>query len=214
MSDPFTAGLPKYRSPPGLTSSATRGGLTFDPAAVAARTEAETIITRLQEGTKAAADAQKAARIDMARAKLEALKLAAIVAAYSHDPKAARKVAEDAAKVAKDLKALRVEIGGVAPPLPSATTEVEAPAGVDKPQDVEPAPSTAASDSEKQDADVIKTLDGILQLARKVIAIARSAAAPGSPEEREMAALQAATGVADIRTDVVTDADLSVDVRT
>jgi hypothetical protein len=142
----------------------------------AARAEADALIYQFKEGASADASAFKAAKLELARAKLKALKLAAAVNALRGDAGGALRVSEEAAKVARALKRMRGE-----------KTETPAVAS-----DLEPA------------------IDGQVQAARKVIAIARQAADPGSPEDEAMADLHRRTGVPDAGIDVVAGSDMAL----
>ncbi|MBF0129705.1 MAG: hypothetical protein HQL33_06910 [Alphaproteobacteria bacterium] len=165
-------------------------GLTLAPGVVKAYEDAEAAIAKMQEGAKANAKAAKAARMAMAEAKLKALKIAAVLSVHTKNPKAARAVAEEAAKTARELKSLRDTTPGEVPPVDKAA-----------PPDA-PAPTG--------DGEANKEIDALIQQARKVIAIARKAARPGSADEQEMAALQAETGTPDLAVDVVTEKDLKI----
>ncbi len=161
----------------------------------AARAEADALIYQFKEATKANASAFKAAKLELARAKLKALKLAAAVNALRRDAKGALKVAEEAAKVARALKRMRGE-------------EAETPAD---PADATSAtPAEAPPPSPQAEADADPALDALVQAARKIIAIARQAAQPGSPEDEAMADLQRRTGVPDAGIDRVAGSDMAL----
>ncbi|MEO5373907.1 MAG: hypothetical protein H7840_06450 [Alphaproteobacteria bacterium] len=80
----------------------------------------------------------------------------------------------------------------------NANTETEAEADAE-------AEAEAEAEADK---DFDKSVDSMIQLARKVIAIARRATQIGTEEDRVMARLQNQTGVADLQADMVTDADM------
>lgn len=165
--------------PPVVTAAASGGAKAaqaFDVARLkgaldAAGAEADALILRFEEGAEAGASAFTAARIELARAKLKALKLAAAVNAVRRDADAALGVAEEAATVARDLEGLRGDPSG---------------------------------------ADAGMAIDALAQAARKVIAIARKAASPDSPEDKAAAALQEKTGVPDPTVDTVGDGDMAL----
>lgn len=159
----------------------------------AARAEADALIYQFKEATKASASAFKAAKLELARAKLKALKLAAAVNALRRDAKGALRVAEEAAKVARALKRMR---GG------ETETHAEAAAAASA------APAEAPPPSPEPDVD--PAIDALVQTARKVIAIARQAAPLGSPEDGAMADLQRRTGVPDAAIDVIAGSDMAL----
>jgi hypothetical protein len=142
----------------------------------AASAEADALIFQFKEGAGANASAFKAAKLELARAKLKALKLAAAVNALRGDAGGALRVSEEAAKVARALKRMRGE-------------KTETPAVA---------------------ADFEPTIVALVQTARKVIAIARQATRPGSPEDEAMADLQRRTGVPDAGIDVVAGSDMAL----
>lgn len=159
----------------------------------AARAEAEALIYQFKEGVKSNASAFKAAKLELARAKLKALKLAAAVNALRRDAKGALRVAEEAAKVARALKHMR---GGEA----EMPTEESAAASA--------APAESAPPSPR--AGVDPAIDALVQIARKIIAIAREAAPLGSPEDEAMAELQRRTGMPDAAIDVIAGSDMAL----
>jgi len=155
----------------------------------AARAEANTLVLQFKEGAKANASAFKAAKLELARAKLKALKLAAAVNALRRDAKGALRAAEEAAKVARALKRMRGQ-------------EAETPAA---------APSAPADSLPSlPEVGFAPAIDALVQTARKIIAIARTAAHPGSPEDKAMADLQRRTGVPDAAIDVVAGSDMAL----
>lgn len=186
--------LPPVRANAPLSLPFDLKGLTLAPGVVKAYEDAEAAIAKMQEGAKASAKAEKAARMAMAEAKLKALKIAAIFTVHAKNSKAARAVAEEAAKTARELKGLRDT----------------APAEASNPSPGTPPPTVPAPG---EDSEMNKDIDALIQQARKVIAIARKAARPGSTDEQAMAALQAKTGVPDISIDVVTEKDLKVNAE-
>lgn len=159
----------------------------------AARAEAETLIYQFKEGAKANVSAFKAAKLELARAKLKALKLAAAVTALRRDAKGALRIAEEAIKVARALK--RMRSGETETPAEESATASAGPA-----EDSQPSP----------EAGVDPAIDALVQAARKVIAIARQAALPGSPEDKAMADLQRRTGVPDAAIDVIAGSDMAL----
>lgn len=159
----------------------------------AARAEADALIYQFKEATKANASAFKAAKLELARAKLKALKLAAAVNALRRDAKGALRVAEEAAKVARALKRMRA--GEREMPAEESAAASAAPAE---------APPTSP------EADTDPAIDALVQAARKVIAIAREAASLGSPEDKAMADLQRRTGVPDAAIDVIAGSDMAL----
>ena len=172
--------------------------VSFDPAALsrdieAAQSEAEALAQRLRDGAKANANAAKAARLDLARARLKALRLVAALKAVLGDGRGALKVAEEAARVARDIEGLRA---GKAP----AETGTAAPGSTTE------APAATVSAAVEAEAD--PAVDALLQTARKIIAMARRAARPGSPEDRAMESLQRGIGVPQIATDIDVVGDL------
>jgi hypothetical protein len=211
-----------------------------------AREDAEAAISRLEAGAKENAQSFRNARLDMARAKLTVLRIEAIFSARLKDAKAAKKVAAEAAKVARELKGLREEGAGfanaapssaaapsaIAPsaaapssvasptPAPSATAPSASPAQPNKegaageaaaqPSQSPALKEAAQSPSADAAAGDSKEIDGLIQFARKIIAIARKAVKPGSDEDRELARLQNATGKADLGADTVTESDMDL----
>lgn len=158
----------------------------------AARTEAESLILQFQQGAATDAAAFKVARLELARAKLRALKLAAAVSALRLEATAGGRIAEEAATVAVDLEAMRGRGKASSGRLLAETGDIASPSTL------------------QADAGAEPTVDGLVQTARKVIAIARKAAVPGSPEDKAMAELQRRTGVADPAADSVGGLDLTL----
>lgn len=154
-------------------------------AASKTRAEAEAVVAKLEAGAKENAQAFRDRQKEIARNRLGVLKLEAILSARMKDAKSAKRVAAEAAKVARDLKSLRAE----------DAAEATAKAPVQTAQDLT---------SDKPSDEIA----GLIQEARKIMAIARKAVRPGSVEDRELAGLQNATGTADPRIDAVSDADL------
>lgn len=159
----------------------------------AARAEAEALVYQFKEGVKANASAFKAAKLELARAKLKALKLAAAVNALRRDAKGALRVAEEAAKVARALKHMRG--GGTEMPAEESAAASAAPA-----EALPPSPQS----------DVDPAIDALVQTARKIIAIAREAAPLGGPEDEAMAELQRRTGMPDAAIDVIAGSDMAL----
>lgn len=164
----------------------------------AARAEVDGLILQFKEGAKANAAAFRTARLELARAKLQALKLAAAVNAVRGDAKAARRVAEEAARVARQVKGLRRESKSADAAEPASAGEAGSP----------PAPTPIPADE-----GFAAAADSLVQAARKVIAIARKAAVAGSAEDEAMAALQRRTGIPDPAADVVDGLDLALGVE-
>jgi len=97
----------------------------------AARVEAHVLTLPFRKGPETGASAFAAARIELARAKLGALKLAAAVHAVRGDAKGALGVAEEAVKVAGDVVGLRgdlaaAEVGAAIDTLAQAARRVVA----------------------------------------------------------------------------------------
>lgn len=202
--------------------------------ALAAHEDANAIIAKLQDGTKRVAelrqagidarkgiaDAQKAARLDQTATKLKMLKIDAIFSVAMHDPKAALRVAREAAKVARGMRDMRDAVDPTQDAavtresLPLAAADVSGPDRRDiDPDGPSPQPTPVSAQPAAglgQSATFDGTVDEMIQLARKVIAIARKAVAPGGPEDHEMATLQGATGISGTAVDTVTDADLKI----
>jgi hypothetical protein len=184
----------------------------FDPAVLirdleTARHETDTLAKQLRDGAKANAAAAKAARLDMARAKLKALRLAVALKVMARDAKGALKVAEEAAKVARDIKSLRSDASataGSATPADTAAAAEEIPtATAEAAAENLPADTPAGEDGSADSA-----VDALLQTARKIIALARKAARPGSAEDKAMEQLQNQTGVPQLQSDIVSESDL------
>lgn len=194
MTDPIAAGTPLAAltlasSPAPLRKTSSSSSV--DVAALArdietAQSQAEALARQLRDGAKANAAAAKASRLDLARARLKALRLMATLKAALGDGRGALKVAEEAARVAREVEGLRTT---------RATAGADAAAGQ--------ATTVAAATEAAADPAV----DDVLQTARKVIALARRAARPGSVEDRAMESLQRSTGVPQIAADVGGDGD-------
>lgn len=172
---------------------------TVDPAALlrdlaAARRQADALGAQLRDGAKANTKAARAAKIEQAKARLKALRLAVALKVVVRDGKGALKVAQEVSEVARDIRALRSDAsatGGVTPPADPAAGTGETPAAAG--EAAAPAGDDAALDS---------AVDGVLQTARKLIALARKAARPGSAEDRAMGHLQNQIGEPQVQTDI------------
>ena len=193
-------------------------GLSLTPEVLKTFEDAEAAVTKLTEGIKVAAQEQKAARLAIAAEKLKALKIAALFAVHTKNGKAARWVAEEAAKVARELNSLRSD--GPVDPGTTATSDPGTPAdvsavipetGPDKPATNSAGATPTAAPVQGGVSAADSDIDSLIQLARKIIALARKAVRPGSADDQAMAALQAGTGAPDISVDVVTEADLTSD---
>ncbi|MDX9862236.1 MAG: hypothetical protein RBS99_15110, partial [Rhodospirillales bacterium] len=143
------------------------------------RIDVESLIPRIHSGATADPATFRIARLELARAKLRALRLAAAVSALRLDAAAACRIAEEAAKVAVELNDMRGR--KTTGPRPSSAR-------------LDGTPTTAGH---RTNAGPEPVVDGLIQTARKVIAIARKATHQGHPEDGAMAELQRRTGIAD-----------------
>lgn len=153
---------------------------TIDPSTLAdqlatARRAVDSLVRRFRDNAKANAEAAKTARIELARAKLRALRLAAALKAVKGDGRGALMVAEEAARLAQSIKGLGAA-GPATGTVASVSGEARAARGT---------PAGAASET---------AIDGVVQTAHEIIAMARRATRPGSPEERIIERLRRATG--------------------
>ncbi len=106
---PAKAAQDRGAKSPTLSESFAKLGLDAPAAVIKASQEAEAAIAKLETGAKENAKAMRAAKLQMARSKLDALRIEAIFSARLKDAKAAKRVAAEAAKVARELKAMRNE---------------------------------------------------------------------------------------------------------
>jgi len=163
-----------------------------------ARKEAEAFTAQLRDGAKANAAAANAAKLEMIRVRLKALRMAAVAKAAQHDSEGARKISEEAARVARDVGKMRSDAPGTASSAASgsgAGTDAASAAAGQAP--TAEADSATAADAAALDASV----DALIQMAREIISIARKAARPESEDERAMTRLRDQTGFPDMQTD-------------
>ena len=189
-------------SAPLPTSSPDSKTATVDPAVLfrdlaAARQQADALGVRLRDGAKANTKAARAAKIEQAKARLKALRLAVALKVVVRDGKGALKVAQEVSEVARDIRALRSDAsatGGVTPLADPAAGTGEIPA-------------TAGEAAAGDDAALDSAVDGVLQTARQIVALARKAARPGSAEDRAIEHLQNPIGKPQVQTDIIGAAD-------
>ncbi|TAN79422.1 MAG: hypothetical protein EPN20_00450 [Magnetospirillum sp.] len=156
-----------------------------------------TLADRLKETENTGSDAARALKIELAKAKLKALRLAAVMAAAARDGKRALGIAKEVQEVARELKGM-AGTQAAAAEMPATTAE-PTPAGAGL------AAKTAAADAPgNPDAPEIKAL---LAHARATLTIARKAAKPGSEEERRINRILGEVGTPSVATDLAPMAD-------
>ena len=154
-------------------------------------------------------------KIELAKARLKALRLAAVAAAAAHDGKRALGIAKEVADVARDLKAMAgsqstdPDIPTTAPdPTPTATASpAAATTTAATPPDPTPAASPAAATAPAAATSDDPEIQGLLAHARATLTILRKAAKPGSEEERQINRLLGGVGTTSLETDLTPTAD-------
>jgi hypothetical protein len=125
-------------------------------------------------------DAGRALKLELAKARLKVLRLAAVAAAAGRDGRRALAIAKEVGDVARELKAMD---GKSAAP--------------------SPLPTTLADVRDSEDPEV----KALLAHARATLTIARKAARPGSEEERHINRLLGEVGTPSVETDLAASAD-------
>ena len=178
---------------------------------------AKSLIDRLKAGERQASDSARALKIALAKARLNALRLAAMAAAAARDGKRAVGIAKDVADAVRAVQAAADSQGdapeiaaapadGDAAAAPGATAgtpdtsadTASAPAGIaaaniPAPATTDPAATPGAAVIAGPGADN-PDIDGVLASARAILAILRRATMPGSEEERWISGVLAGVG--------------------
>jgi hypothetical protein len=126
------------------------------------------------------ADAGRALKLQLAKARLKVLRLAAVAAAASRDARRALAIAKEVAEVARELKAMDGKSADPAPP-----------------------PTTLAEVKDSADPEI----KALMAHARATLTIARKAARPGSEEERHITRLLGEVGTPSVETDLAASAE-------
>ncbi|CAA7612951.1 hypothetical protein [Magnetospirillum sp. SS-4] len=125
-------------------------------------------------------DVGRALKLELAKARLKVLRLAAVAAAAGRDGRRALAIAKEVGDVARELKAMD---GKSAAP--------------------SPLPTTLAEVGDSTDSEV----KALLAHARATLTIARKAAAPGSEEEARINRLLGEVGTPSVATDLAATVD-------
>jgi hypothetical protein len=126
--------------------------------------EAITVIDSLRQGAKATKDSAKAFKLQSAKTRLTALRLAALVAAGSHDGKRAKGIAEEVASIVRELKALGDQSADVPDGVSSGSDSATAP------------PRQILGDG--SDAEIAT----LITFAHRILLVARRAVKPGGAD--------------------------------
>lgn len=155
---------------------------------------------RLKETENTGSDTARALKIELAKAKLKALRLAAVMAAAARDGKRALGIAKEVQEVARELKGM-AGTQAAAAEMPATTAE---PTAVDVGQAAAPAPTAKTAEA---DAAADPEIKALLAHARATLTIARKAAKPGSEEERRINRILGEVGTPSVATDLAPMAD-------